>query len=70
MIKKHKRRKYRCKCGCLESADMPARLVPGGRYSNEFAVEVATMKYVDQLPLERIVKIMGREGLVIDSQTL
>ena len=70
VIKKHKRRKYRCKCGCLESADMPARLVPGGRYSNEFAVEVATMKYVDQLPLERIVKIMGREGLVIDSQTL
>jgi transposase len=70
VIKKHRRRKYRCKCGCLESADMPARLVPGGRYSNEFAVEVATMKYVDQLPLERIVKVMAREGLVIDSQTL
>jgi len=70
VIKKHTRRKYRCKCGCLETADMPARLVPGGRYSNEFAVEVATMKYVDQLPLERIVKIMTREGLVIDSQTL
>ena len=70
VIKKHTRRKYRCKCGCLESADMPARLVPGGRYSNDFAVEVATMKYVDQLPLERIVKVMAREGLVIDSQTL
>lgn len=70
VIKKHVRRKYRCKCGCLESADMPARLVPGGRYSNDFAVEIATMKYVDQLPLERIVKIAGREGLVVDSQTL
>ena len=70
VVKKHVRRKYRCACGCLESADMPARLVPGGRYSNEFAIEVATMKYVDQLPLERIVKVLGREGLVIDSQTL
>jgi transposase len=70
VIRKHIRRKYRCSCGCLESADMSKRLVPGGRYSNEFAVEVATMKYVDQLPLERIVKIFKREGLVIDSQTL
>ena len=70
VIRKHLRRKYRCTCGCLESADMPKRLVPGGRYSNELAVEVATMKYVDQLPLERIVKIFKREGLVIDSQTL
>lgn len=70
VIKKRTRRKYRCTCGCLESADMPARLVRGGRYSTDFAVEVAAMKYVDQLPLERIVKIVGREGLVIDSQTL
>lgn len=70
VIKKHIRPKYRCTCGCIEQADMPARLVPGGRYSNGFAVEVAAMKYVDQLPLERIARIFGREGLVIDSQTL
>lgn len=69
-ITKHVRRKYRCKCGCIEQPDMPARLVTGGRYSNGFTVLVAAMKYVDQLPLERIVRIFGREGLVIDSQTL
>ena len=70
VIKKHIRQKYRCKCGCIEMPDMPSRLVPGGRYSNDFAVETATMKFVDQLPFDRIARIFGREGLVIDSQTL
>jgi transposase len=70
VIKKHVRPKYRCSCGCIEQADMPARLVPGGRYSNSFAIEVAAMKYVDQLPLERIARIFRGEGLDVDSQTL
>jgi transposase len=70
VIKKHIRPKYRCKCGCIEQADMPPRLVPGGRYSNAFAVEVAAMKYVDQLPLERIARIFKGEGVDVDSQTL
>jgi transposase len=69
-ITKHIRKKYRCACGCIEQPLMPPRLLAGGRYSNGFAVLVAAMKYVDQLPLERIVRIFGREGLVIDSQTL
>lgn len=69
-ITKHVRKKYLCKCGCIEQPLMPPRLLAGGRYSNGFAVLVAAMKYVDQLPLERIVRIFGREGLVIDSQTL
>ena len=43
---------------------------PGRFNSIEFAVEVATAKYCDHLPLERQVKIMQREGLDIDSQTL
>jgi transposase len=70
VLKKHVRKKYRCQCGCVEMAEMPARLVPGGRYSNDFAVEVAIAKYVDHLPLERQVRIMAREGLVVESQTL
>jgi transposase len=69
-ITKHIRKKYLCTCGCIEQPLMPPRLLAGGRYSNGFAVLVAAMKYVDQLPLERIVRIFGREGLVIDSQTL
>jgi len=69
--KKHVRKKYRCRCGaCIETAPMPPRLVPGGRYSLAFAISVAISKYADHLPLERQVRIMKREGLEIDSYTL
>lgn len=71
VIRKHQRQKYRCRCGNTpKTAPGPLKLVPGGRYSIDFAVEVATGKYLDHLPLERQVRIMGREGLVVDSQTL
>jgi len=69
--KKHVRKKYRCRCGaCIETAPMPPRLVPGGRYSLAFAISVAVAKYADHLPLERQVRIMKREGLEVDSYTL
>lgn len=49
-----RRKKYRCRCGgCVETAPAPLKLVPGGRYSVSFAVEVAVSKYLDHLPLER-----------------
>lgn len=70
-IKKHKQKKYRCKCGgCIKTADKPPRLVNGGRYSTEFAVEVAVDKYLDHMPLERQSRKMKREGLHVTSQTL
>ena len=76
VIVKDKRKKYRCACnGCIETAPGPPKLTVrkdtrGRRYSIEFAVGVAIAKYCDHLPLERQVKIMQREGLDIDSQTL
>jgi transposase len=76
VIVKHRRKKYRCACnGCIETALAPPKLATrpdarGRRYSIEVAVEVAVSKYLDHLPLERQVKIMRREGLDIDSQTL
>src|SRR6266545_6326069 len=72
----HKRQKYRCACnGCVDTAPGPLRLAArpdarGARYAPEFAIEVAVGKYLDHLPLERQVRIMRREGLMIDSQTL
>jgi transposase len=72
----HRRKKYRCACnGCVDTAPGPLRLatrpdVRGQRYSPAFAVEVAIGKYLDHLPLERQARIMRREGLAIDSQTL
>ena len=69
--KKIKRKKARCTCGaCVKTAPPLPKLIEGGRYSPEFAVEVATQKYLDHLPLERQVRIMAREGLKVDSQTL
>jgi len=71
VIRKHKRKKYKCRCGaCVETAPGPVKLTAGGRYSVDFAIEVAIGKYLDHLPLERQVRIMGREGLEVDSQTL
>ncbi len=76
VLVRHRRQKYRCRCnGCVATAPGPLRLtarpdVRGARYSPEFAVEVAVGKYLDHLPLERQVRIMQREGLAIDSQTL
>lgn len=69
--KVHKRRKYRCHCNaCVETAPGPPRLIPGGRYSLDFAVHVAVNKYLDHLPLERQVRMMARHGLEISSQML
>lgn len=70
VLVKHKRQKYICGCGCIETAEGPQKLMSGGRYSIEFAAHVATSKYQDHLPLERQVGIMRREGLQTDSQTL
>ncbi len=71
VLRRHKRKKYRCSCGaCIETAPLPPKLFEGARYSIDFAIEVATGKYLDHLPLERQVRIMRREGLVVDSQTL
>ena len=76
VIVKHQRKKYRCACnGCIATAPAPPRLatkpdVRGQRYSPAFAVEIAINKYLDHLPLERQARVMAREGLTIESQTL
>jgi transposase len=71
VVKRHKRKKYVCRCGsCIETALGPDKLCPGGRYSVSFAIYVAISKYCDHLPLERQVRMMAREGLVVTSQTL
>lgn len=70
-IEHHHRQKYRCACnGAVVTAPAPPTLIPGGRYAPAFAVGVAVAKYADHLPLERQVRMMAREGLVVESQTL
>jgi len=70
-VVRHKRQKYRCQCGqCIDTALGPTKLVAGGRYSIDFAVEVAVSKYADHLPLARQTRQMARQGLEVDTQTL
>jgi transposase len=70
VLKKHKRQKYRCGCGHIETALGPDKIVPGGRFSTGFGVHVALNKFGDHLPLERQARRMKRVGLDVDSQTL
>jgi transposase len=66
-IRKNFRQKYKCPCGHIETALGPEKMHQGARYSTNFAVEVATQKYADRIPLERQVRIMARKGLIVDS---
>jgi transposase len=67
----HQKQKYRCRCNeAIVTAKGPAKLIPGGRYSLEFAVEVALQKYDFHMPLERQARKMASEGLRITPQTL
>lgn len=70
-VEQHARQKYRCACnGAVVTAPAPPTVIPGGRSTPAFAVGVAVAKYTDHLPLERQVRMMGREGLIVESQTL
>jgi transposase len=70
-VVRHKRQKYRGRFGAeIETALGPDKLVAGGLYSIDFAVNVAIAKFADPLPLERQVRQMARDGLDVDSSTL
>ncbi len=63
--------KYVCRCGsCVETAPGPERALTGSRYSLALAIKIVLDKYLDHIPLERQCRIMGRQGLVVTSQTL
>ena len=71
VVTTHKRHKYRCTCNAaILTAPGPLKLIEGGRYSLAFAVEVAVQKYAEHLPLDRQVRQMRRQGLIVTSQTL
>lgn len=70
-VEQHRRQKYRCACnGAVVTAPGPVQVAPGSRYAPAFGVGVALAKYADHLPLERQVRMMAREGLLVESQTL
>ena len=71
VLKQVKRQKYRCKCGInLLTAPAPPKLIPGGRYSPEFAVHVVADKFLIHMPLARQCRDMGYRGLETTTQVL
>lgn len=63
--------KYRCPGGCtVVTADGPEKLIKGGRYTVDVAVDAAIAKYDDHIPLQRQVKMAGREGVRLTTQAL
>jgi transposase len=67
----HRRQKCRCgRCGHIDTALGPDKLIEGGRYTVEFAAQVAADKFGDHLPLERQAARMARADLDVSSTTL
>lgn len=63
-IAEQKRPKYRCTCchGGIVTAPAPARVTPGGAYSDEVIVDATLSKYCDLIPMERYCQMAGRGG--------
>jgi len=59
------REKYRCThChGSIQTAPGPGKIVKGGSYSINFALDIVEQKYVHHLPIERIKKQYQKLGL-------
>ncbi|MBY0385856.1 IS66 family transposase [bacterium] len=59
------RHKYACR-SCHEdivTAPSPARITPGGAYSDELMIDTAVSKYCDLIPIDRLAKMASREGI-------
>jgi len=65
IIVKQVRRKARCsKChSAIITAPAPARISPGGSYSDAMIVDAALSKYCDLIPMERYCQMAARNGL-------
>ena len=70
-ILRRKQKKYRCICGgCMETAEVPQKLIPGGRYTPAVAIYSSVAKFIDAIPMERQVRQARRQGAKLTSQAL
>ncbi len=63
----HKRKRYRRACHCagvpgIVTAPVPPKLIPKGKFSTEFWARLLEQKYLFQIPLHRILKMLELEG--------
>lgn len=66
IIVRQKRQKNRCQtCHAgIVTAPAPARIIPGGSYSDEMIVDATLSKYCDLIPIERYCAMAARNGLL------
>lgn len=66
IIVRQKRKKYRCgKCHSnITTAPAPARIIPGGSYSDEMVIDATLSKFCDLIPMERYCQMAARRGLL------
>ena len=69
VLKRRRCQKYGFGC-TIHTAPSPVENIKGGRYTLQFAVGVVLGKYSDHAPLTLQCRMMRRQGLEIDSQTL
>ncbi|MEQ9502688.1 MAG: IS66 family transposase [Deltaproteobacteria bacterium] len=71
VIKRHRRLKYRCRCGeCIHTSPGPLKLVQRGRYGIDFMISIGVDRFQHQTPLNRQVERMKTFGLRVTTQTL
>lgn len=62
VIRQH-RHTYRCRChGDMQTTPSLPRIIPGGGYSDEMAIDVSLSKYCDLIPMDRYSQMAKRQG--------
>ena len=70
-VKRYERQKYACKHGhAVKVAPLPLGVVDRGKYESSVYAYVATAKYGDHLPLNRIQNMFKRGGVHLPRQTM
>lgn len=71
ILKRHLQEKVACDNGCvIETAPSPLKLIPGGRYSINFALDIAVGRYLEHTPLYRLRNRYAHMGLNVSIQSL
>jgi len=72
-VKRYRRKVYKKTCTCphpIMIADVPGKLIPKGKFSLGFWVNVLINKYKNHLPIERQIKQMAEYGLTVSNGTI
>jgi transposase len=71
VVNRYERRKYGCPDGhCVMTANAPEGVIEGAKYEASVYAWLATAKYSDHLPLNRLEGILKRQGVHLPKQTM